>query len=148
MIYGIGLPKTGTAVLVEALRILGYRGRSSCILTSVRTQDDITCSFPRQFSVNNGSFKFPQMYFTQDANFILTVRDKETWAKNVYKADSDIVIGREWPWIDEWTKTIKERIPSHKLLIIDWTTCKDYNCNWKRLCEFLIEPIPDKEFPK
>ena len=150
MIYGIGLPRTGTTTLAEALRILGYFGHSQCELTGKLEIDEeyVTSSNLRKFEVVNSAYqKFkPDGYFTTHSRdrYILTTRHDIEWGRSLYKHGANIF---DIPSPSVYGELVERVIPKHQLLVVDWSECKDYQCNWKKLCDFLVETIPSEKFP-
>lgn len=93
-VFCIGLSKTGTASLTNALRLLGYR--------AIHWNDNITgeliCDdhFPYfdAFSDTPISFRFEEIYSAYpDAKFIYTTRDISSWCRSIqnhYSANHDV----------------------------------------------------------
>jgi hypothetical protein len=157
MIYGIGLPRTGTTTLTKALEILGYNGSGYCVLTKVVATPKIgDC----QYRVDN-SFHTKPEYLRKlidiiDNRFILTTRPKKRWLKSLskYEDEANVLISDKklpyelpyYPWvdIDGYTDYIQSIIPEERLLIVNW----DEDPDWDSLCNFLNKDIPIKtDFP-
>lgn len=162
-VFCIGLGKTGTTSLKEAMRILGYR----------------TIRLPLQWQgISDFDVALPgisaAMYEDLDAaypgsKFILTVRDIGRWLKSVehdIQRKKDVVQDRmeerekiqlllygtaefdRKRFEQAYCKHL-ERVEDYfkkrpdDLLVLDITT----DAGWDRLCGFLGEPVPDVPFP-
>jgi hypothetical protein len=140
MIYGIGLPRTGSSTLAEALRLLGYKGTNYCILYNDLKQDTST-----QFIVNNSFFNrldklYSESMKAQDENlFILTTRNSESWNRSIVQYPEHTVL----PQPNEYESVVKELIPQHQLLVVDW----EEGDGWRELCNFVDSNIPIFDFP-
>ena len=173
-IFGIGLSKTGTTSLANALEILGYKNKdnlgivkygkgdlSSIDLDVVDANDALTDtpipSFYRELDA-----RFP------GSKFILTVRDSEGWLKSCKKQFTERFAGVQTDahkrlFIDLYGTDVfdDERFASgyarfvdgvheyfkdrpHDLLIINVAGGE----GWEKLCAFLEQPVPDVPFPK
>ena len=79
-LFGIGLPRTGTRSLSKALRTLGYKGESYCMLSGRKEKDEYTF-----FEVNNSFYSCYKHLFTENvaSKFILTIRDSTSWQDSV-----------------------------------------------------------------
>jgi len=173
-IFGIGLSKTGTTSLANALQILGYKTKdnmgvvkyaagelSSVDLAVVDAHDALTDT------------PIPSFYRELDARypgskFILTVRDSEGWSKSCKKQFTQ--------------RDAQRQNEAHQRLFIDLygtdvfdeqgfangyqrfvNGVRDYfkdrpqdlltieiskGEGWERLCQFLGRPVPDIPFPK
>jgi len=132
MIYGIGLPKTGTTTLKKALEILGVEAEVG----------DYVHFLPKW-----------------DGKLILTTRkDSLTWLQSVIKWDKKHTMGQgiykqrldmygswypeSW-WMDIYTHHINVCSKLPNCLVVCW----ENGDGWKELCEFLNVPIPDVPFP-
>lgn len=173
-IFGIGLSKTGTSSLAQALQILGYRtldnmgaGRyvagdlSSIDLATVEAYEALTDtpipSFYRELDR-----RFP------GSKFILTVRDRAGWLKSCMKQFSprfgqtqsepnrrlfEDLYGTNVfdeakfaAGYDRFVAGVHEyfRDRPQDLLVLNVTAGE----GWEKLCPFLGRPIPDVAFPK
>jgi 3'-phosphoadenosine 5'-phosphosulfate (PAPS) 3'-phosphatase len=173
-VFGIGLSKTGTTSLANALQILGYRTRdnmgvvryakgelSSVDLGVVESFDALTDtpipSFYRELDV-----RFP------GSKFILTVRDSDAWFKSCKKqftqrfADVQTDAHKRL-FIDLYGTDVFEqdgfqagyerfvdgvrdyfKSRPYDLLVMDVAA----GDGWQKLCAFLGNPVPDVPFPK
>lgn len=91
-IFGIGLPKTGTTSLNEALKILGYRSIQWCrelyLIHSYGKPISQLSGILNPTSWDALSNSADHIYPLMDkefpnSKFILTIRDKESWLKSV-----------------------------------------------------------------
>jgi len=165
MIWGIGLPKTGTASLCRALTQLGFRTQhhSPFILESLqrdfRGLDAIVMINPFDFPI------FAKLY--PHSRFIYTERDCDSWLEsahdhmNVRHRDRTgtsnywrlRLFGAIHPTREEFLSTrarLEQLINSHfrdhpqdllKLRINEGE-------GWNQLCPFLQKPIVDAPFPR
>lgn len=79
-VFGIGLSRTGTESLTEALRILGWRksvhwplSLSEIADAEAATDVTVACRFPALARVH------------PKAKFILTIRDAEAWTRSIHR---------------------------------------------------------------
>jgi hypothetical protein len=159
-VFGIGLGRTGTTSLAQALEILGY----SCVdyphsveVTDVydaATDETVACEFALLSSRNPRS------------KFILTIRDIEEWldsyeecfrripegtpvhpviARTYKKLYGQVTWDRE-VWRDGYenhVERVRKFSSSHPVLTINITE----GAGWDKLCPFLNKPVPEEEFP-
>jgi hypothetical protein len=170
-VFGIGLMKTGTLSLHEALERLGYNGLHNGGLETMNlVQQAIDEGKPMltyldpSFEAFTDIFGVTYFYFLADAQypgsrFILTVRDLEDWLdsrrrhvekdQQVKGADHEGVMNVD---LDGWrTEYLRHEAvvrayfanrPSD-LLVLDITAGQ----GWEPLCEFLDRPVPEAPFP-
>jgi hypothetical protein len=168
MIYGIGLGKTASVSLSGALKILKYS----------------TIHFPRNMMHFNskkeiciklvGNYEsyidLPIGHFykelDQNAKFILTVRDMDSWLKSCKKFFYPGRFDREDPILSRLQEVVygsdvfnedKYRAAYTKHLndVMDYFKDKDNllvmdicaGDGWEKLCPFLNQPIPTNKFP-
>jgi len=173
-IFGIGLSKTGTTSLANALELLGYRTKDyigvtkyvqgdvgSIDLDTIDKHDALTDtpipSFYRELDV-----RYP------GSKFILTVRERASWARSCKKQftqrlaevqnDAHKRLFIDLYGTDVFDETQFERgyeffvkgvleyfaNRPNDLLVIDVTGGE----GWEKLCRFLGKPTPDVPFPK
>ena len=173
-IFGIGLSKTGTTSLANALQILGYKTKdnmgvvkyvtgdlSSVDLDVVDAHDALTDtpipSFYRELDA-----KYP------GSKFILTARDSEGWLKSCKKQfterfakvetdahkrlfmdlyGTDVFDDRRFAsGYARFVDGVRDYFKdrTRDLLSIDVTAGE----GWEKLCPFLERPVPDVPFPK
>ena len=165
-IFGIGLPRTGTASLSEALVILGYKTRHYPKYISRVDNFDALVDNPIPLFYKDLDNKYP------NSKFILTIRNKNNWLKSLYKASKRF----QWNKLTPDGRCGPEVYESHKKLLgcigyDEKSVVNGYNnhinnvknyfeyknnlliiniCNgdgWNKLCPFLNKKIPDVEFP-
>jgi fructose-1,6-bisphosphatase/inositol monophosphatase family enzyme len=173
-IFGIGLSKTGTTSLAQALTILGYktrdypglshysRGDLSSINPSLLEEFDALTDTPIPSFFRELDAKYP------DAKFILTHRDREGWLKSCQKQftqkladkqneahnrlftdlyDSTVFDAEKFAaGYDKFTQAVEAHFRDRpgKLLTMNVVA----GDGWEKLCPFLNKPIPDVPFPK
>jgi len=158
MIIGLGLPRTGTSSLADALRILGYRGHSWCALHGegetdhdwdvLRLRGVRPSSLPT-FYIDNSVWKeLDILRIDREFKYILTTRESASHAESMAKhtktpSCGKVIVPAALPNILEYHSRVLQRIPEENLLVVDWTT----GDGWPELCEFLGQEIPDEEFP-
>ena len=167
-IIGVGLPRTGTSSLYQALCLLGYK----TVHNPTNFEDFINYDAFIDGTPCFG-YSFLDCHFP-NSKFIYTKRDPEQWfesllsyfnlmmfdggeenslsqktffnnffKKDITEKDKDYFIQR-YNYHDYWlTNYFRGR--NEDLLIMDIT--KDVN-KWSALCDFLGKDIPDVEFPK
>lgn len=138
MIYGIGLPRTGTSTLAEALRLLGLQGDNYCGLYNKLRSDK-----GADFVVNNVFYnKLDELISMSkpEDKFILTTRDTNKWRRSIAKfPENENIPDIEEYNLDAFFKLEKAKKP---LEVLNWE-----EDGWEVLCEFLDKPIPDYAFP-
>lgn len=144
-ILNVGLPRTGTQSLTEALRLLGFSVEHYPTTWDVIEAHD-ACTEVR-FPMAKLTRKFP------GSRYILTIRESRSWLASVE---------RTWPkstpdWNPFWSASPAEWLPLHldriaevvkavppsDLLLMD--ICG--GDGWDKLCSFLSLPVPDGPFP-
>jgi len=164
----IGMQRTGTTTLGQALIILGYnvvatvKGLDKYLLTGdkskaieIASQYDAFQDLPWIFLYKDLDEKFP------NSKFILTIRDEESWLKSMLNhfGDSNTNM-RKWAYgagtpkhhEDLYLKAFR----NHHKDVLDYfkdrqsdllilRTGKDFS--WSKICEFLSLPIPNRSFP-
>jgi hypothetical protein len=173
-IFGIGLSKTGTTSLANALQILGYRTRDNMGVSEYTAGDlssldlDVVQAFEALTDTPIPSFyreldaKFP------GSKFILTVRDADGWLTSCKKQFTQSFAERQTNahkrlFLDLYGTDVfdEERFASgydrfvrgvheyfrHRpgdLITINVAAGE----GWGKLCPFLGRPVPDTPFPK
>lgn len=173
-IFGIGLSKTGTTSLTEALRILGYKTlhNNNIILryTAETLKLDLNIINSNDAFTDIGIVKFYKQLDINYPNskFILTVREIDSWLKSCQahwckkslKEQNNITLQlrldvyntlkfNRQKMRDVYKKHISEVMSYFKkreqdLLILN--VCEGEG--WHKLCPFLNKPIPTTPFPK
>lgn len=173
-IFGIGLSKTGTTSLANALQILGYKTKDNMGVVKYATHDlsSVDLDVVEAFDALTDT-PIPSFYRELDAKFpgsrfILTVRDSDEWLKSCKK---------------QFTQRFAEvQTDAHKRLFLDLygtdvfdeqrfasgyerfiAGVGDYfkdrpgdlltinvaaGEGWDKLCRFLGRPVPNIPFPK
>jgi 3'-phosphoadenosine 5'-phosphosulfate (PAPS) 3'-phosphatase len=173
-IFGIGLSKTGTSSLAQALQILGIKtldnmGASRYAAGDLTSIDLDTVEAHEALT----DTPIPSFYRELDARypgsrFILTVRDREGWLKSCMKqfsprfADSQSEPNRRLfealygtnvfdevkfaAGYDRFVAGVREYFKDRPqdLLVLNVTAGE----GWEKLCPFLGKPVPDAPFPK
>lgn len=158
-VFCLGCGKTGTTTLNKCLSILGYR-TFHWLRHGVEPRGGwIEYIKGRNFdALSDDPLCRPGMYKKLDENFkgskfILTLRDRESWAKsfaNFHKnsklapgnrAEIERLAGEYEAYNREVREYFSER--PNDLLEINIFAGDD----WKKLCDFLEKPVPNKPFP-
>lgn len=169
-IIGLGFQKTGTSSLIEALKILGYKGKDD----STKALIPILCgNFPRVVAMlkNYDAVVDTPWYmiykeldhYLPGSKFILTYREEEGWYNSVAR-HIGLLRNPSHEWIygrgkglpmDDRENTLKiYRKHLHEVrayfkdrpddfLEVDFTR----GDGWDKLCPFLGRDIPDAPFP-
>lgn len=161
MVFGVGLPRTGTSSLTKAMQILGYRSAHRKTRSGRITRHDI--------SKYDFLADIPVCGWYDDSDlegkFILTVRDPLEWYESYVKMQYK-VWGGAGPWPLDFAaylcyeKTLGfsldrtellQRFEKHTYDVLthrpDALVFKTGEHGWKELCAFLNEPIPEIPYP-
>ncbi|MEL7356074.1 MAG: sulfotransferase family protein [Cyanobacteria bacterium J06560_6] len=170
-VFCIGSPKTGTTSLGSALKILGYNHKSYSFELSRKVYQSgdykILFAVVEEFdSFDDGPWNRDEFYKVLDENFpgsqfILTVRETQSWSKsheNHFSSNGLRNIRKEL-WINNYDKKREEFIQEYEartkevinyfskrpkqLLVMN--ICESEG--WEKLCPFLNLPIPSEPFP-
>jgi hypothetical protein len=160
-IFGIGLAKSGTTSLSQALTMLGYLTvHDSNICESIATK--LLARMPCEELDKYDAFTdwphplrtFSQLAEIKDSLFILTVRDREQWLQSclIHVLHSRVFDSSRWKDID--TKSLSNEWDVLYGLIVAWGITNPgrvliFDCSqgWNGLCEFLNKPVPSVAFP-
>ena len=159
-IFGIGLSKTGTTSLTEALRILGYTAIHYDVGLRHVAEFDAATDTPVADAFERLDRKYP------GSKFILTARERSSWLKSCkrhwsrlppYQGEKRALFERLYGTSEFDEQLFSAAYDRHDarvfahfaerpsdLLVIDIT--KDPE-PWERLCRFLDRPIPHQDFP-
>jgi 3'(2'),5'-bisphosphate nucleotidase len=173
-IFGIGLSKTGTTSLANALQVLGYKTKDNMGVIKYATGD--LSSVDLDVADANDALTdtpIPSFYRELDARypgskFILTVRESEGWLKSCKKQFTQRFAERQTDahkqlFIDLYGTDVfdSERFASGYVRFVDGV--REYfkdrpqdlliinvaaGEGWEKLCPFLQRPAPDVPFPK
>jgi hypothetical protein len=173
-VFGIGLNKTGTRSLHDALATLGYtplhwggpasriaveqaEAEGAPLLTHLQGYDAFSdiLALATRFDVLDAQYP--------DSRFILTTRPIDRWVesrrRHVERNQAEAAAGRyDGTFLDiepdAWRaeyETHHHRVLAHfadrpdDLLVLDIE--RDSHQGWELLCPFLDEPVPDQPFP-
>jgi hypothetical protein len=157
-IFGIGLTRTGTTSLTEALKMLGYSAVHQPL-----SYEEIK---KHQASTDTAiAARFPILdVFYPNSKFILTTRDKDSWIKSAAltpRHSNDLLWLLEGRAILYKTTTFDKKKfmqayddyhdlvhnyfsgRCNDLLILDLKEAD----KWGKLCDFLSKPIPTIDYP-
>lgn len=144
-ILGIGLPRTGTTSLSQALILLGIPNQHHCILYDKKQKKHPT---PTHSYVDNSFYQYYRttLYNTRFTNnlFILTTRNKTDWENSILRFD----IPNDMPNVDNYERHIKSLFKhidkeSHLLTI---NIFEDDNC-FKKVAAFIGTDCDQDHFP-
>jgi 3'-phosphoadenosine 5'-phosphosulfate (PAPS) 3'-phosphatase len=173
-IFGIGLSKTGTSSLAQALIILGYKtkdfpglrnyapGDLATIDPGLLDKFDALTDTPIPSFFRELDARFP------DAKFILTVRDREGWLKSCKKQFNQKLADKQNEahnrlFMDLYGCTVfdEERFiagyEKHTQAVLNYFRGRPDKLltmnvvagdGWEKLCPYLSKPIPKIPFPK
>lgn len=173
-VFGIGLSKTGTTSLANALEILGYKVKD-CLGVTTYTKGDLRSVNKAALATYDAFTDTPIPSFYRDldedypnSKFILTVRDMDAWLKSckkqfnqklsekrTYAANQlfldlyDTVVFDEKKFRKGYEKFTNDALEYFKdrpddFIIIDISKGE----GWEKLCPFLNKPQPAVLFPK
>lgn len=156
-IFGIGLTRTGTTSLNEALKTLGYSAKHLPMSYEDIKNHDASTDTPV-------AARFPILdIFYPNSKFILTTRDKDSWiesAASLTRTENDplwLLEGRAILYktitfdrdkflrsYDNYHTFVKQYFQNrpNDLLTLH---LEDYN-KWEKLCNFLKKPIPSIDY--
>lgn len=173
-IFGIGLSKTGTTSLAQALEILGYRVKDYPGIERYRAGD--VTSIDRTVIDGHDALTdtpIPSFFRELDqaypgSKFILTIRDTDSWLRSCKKQFTPALAAKqneahrklfldlygtdvydETKFLQGYRRHIDQVLEYFKdrpadLLVLDLTA----GDGWHKLCAFLGKPVPDRPFPK
>ena len=155
-VLGIGLPRTGSSSLCEALHILGFRTYHFPLLfaQSPHRYLNVCNAIVDWSTLGYRPLQLVQMF--PNAKIIHTVRDLPDWLKSMtylrkllllaplIRAQFDHVFGPKTNWPSFWQRYEAEAnsIPQ----AFHWNLCK--TPAWEPLCEFLHVGRPSDAFPQ
>ena len=162
-VFCIGLGKTGTTSLKEALRILGYR--LIRLPLDWKGITDFDAALP-----GVSAAMFPELDAAYPGSkFILTLRDVDGWLKSIERdmglkrgvdrerrAEREKILTMKYGRTTFDTEAFRAAFHEHEakvrkyfegrpddLLVLNVTT----SAGWEPLCDFLGVPVPDEAFP-
>lgn len=173
-VFGIGLGKTGTTSLNDALNILGW---NSVHFPSPEVAQDILTGHSKYNAATDTPIAVNYEYLFDaypNAKFILTLRNKKDWLKSIENHQATKgKNGANVPWIANLRQTLygsvefDEKLFSdayenhfsdvleffnrkgamNRLLFLDIVDEPNSLKTWTRLCDFLEVDLPVIEFP-
>ena len=177
-VFGIGLSKTGTTSLNDALKILGFRAEHLPPSTRVDAQGKIILDWPWWLSKSNAAtdlsiaavFEELRALFP-NARFIYTPRDLDKWLdscrrhfthelaarrvaqKNFHLMELSQAFYGSFLYDEDLYRAAYERHDQAVRTAFSGDPAfLEYNlissADWAPLCEFLDLPVPDLPFPK
>lgn len=155
-IYGIGLPRTGTNSVAQALKLLGCRGMNRCVLTRTKVKHEPEGQLVAgTFDVDNSLFRtYKELYESNPkAKFVLSTREQALWAESVKRWDEQNKDRDDLkdipPDIEAFEREVSEffvhRRAADQLLVIDVFKMTDQEL-WTRMMDFLCEPNAARPF--
>ena len=163
-IFGIGLAKTGTTSLSEALRMLGYSAIDYPIGLRGVAEHDAATDIPIA-----DSFELLDREY-HGSKFIYTVRERDEWlgsskthwarlidSGRLTNADKAMLIKRLYGTVDFDAKHFAEAYDRHEARVLTYFANRpddllvvDICCGengWEPLCSFLGKEVPNCPFP-
>lgn len=158
MIFGLGLPRTGTKSLQKALTILGYKAHHGAYEHWPDIPPNVDAVIETPFTVH---YQYVEENFP-DAQVIITCRDYNSWMTSVKRwmtrGPSPAVHTKGYrqrvafigvPHFDE--KLLRSLYVQHyntsQLFFKDSALLLPVGSGWGPLCEFLDKPIPKEAYP-
>lgn len=168
-VFGVGLQKTGTSTLGKVLAILGYKVEEETDYDLVDSLIAGNKEVIRERALEYDAFEdnpWPLLYKDLDnwypgSKFILTVRAETNWINSITKHfGANKSAFREWYYGEgapldnqelyikkyrSHNDGVKEYFAARKedLLVVDF----EKGDGWKKICDFLGEPVPNTDFP-
>ena len=133
MIIGIGLPRTGTRSLSNALDILGYKGNHIC---NILGSTDVSIKEP-SYHIDNRAY-MNELEYTEGCIYIITYRAPEIWRKSISRFS--VYNG---PEIDCYIRRCVNYYSKNNIRFLVFNIAD----GWDPLCEFLNKDIPSTSFP-
>jgi hypothetical protein len=159
-IFGLGLPRTSTNSLGQALHLIGINGECKCILNDFynkREKDNNSNDY--KYIIYNDAYQELDILLNDDKiynnKYILTIRNNNKWKKSLQKFDKEVVEElnaiNNSEYMDKIIQIFKEKNCICNLLIINIFEDDDESL-WSKLYKFLsLDPeddVIDSEFPK
>lgn len=160
-IFGIGLIKTGTTSLCEAMKILGYSSIHYSINPDYDVHhNDFICDMPMQTRFNKYDHRYP------GSKFILSIRNLDEWLiscekwVNNYPCRRGSVtsryrieqFGTDLFDVDKYTLSyhnhyakVVNYFANRQQDLLTLNICSE--SSWDKLCNFLSKDIPNLSFP-
>lgn len=156
IVYGIGMPRTGTNSLREALTLLGLSGYNTCSINKFKHENRQISNI--KYQIENDFYKsyqtIPKDILIHN-KFILTTRSNNNWKTSIYHLKSlDNIDKNEISYLENQTISRYEKEIEHLF-------CK-YNCSnnllkinifeennhilWKKIHKHIFDKDLDKHF--
>lgn len=160
LIFGLGMPKTGTVSLALALEILGYR-----VLHDFKEMEKLSTNLSNGFTYDplfdkyNAFLDFPHpakalssVWAIPETKIIYTLRDDNLeWINSCLVHVLHSRVSGDNNWIEINVRSLLDEkvdldlrislLPTERCLKLDVPS------GWKPLCDFLNKPIPNVDFP-
>jgi len=157
IIFGLGLPRTGTNSLGKALHLLNINGECKCILNNYNNQREKTNNINYlKYIIYNDTFRDLDTILSNEIinenKFILTIRNNEDWLKSIENFN-ELKELNQITYKNKIEKIFKDKKLENRLLIINLFEDDDEKI-WKNLIKFLELDLEDyqyvieEEFPK
>ncbi|MEF8835065.1 MAG: sulfotransferase family protein [Candidatus Thermoplasmatota archaeon] len=173
-VFCIGLSKTATTSLTSALKILGYKSNHFPMSLLKYTDEGLKFDFSGAEKYDALS-DLPVVRFYKeldrtfpDSKFILTTRELEEWLDSCRRHfwPGQILKGDFWfnrlhkeiyGAIDYDEEKFRKAYKDHRQEVLSYFSKREEDLlimditdgeGWEKLCPFLNEQIPDKDFPK
>ena len=139
-IWGIGLPRTGTTSLAEAMSLLGFRTSHHCKLQNGDSylSDILEDASKNDAIVNNHLYEFYHRIYTLEA-----MDDEIGLYVLTYRLDK--YVSENLKYMSEVYSFFEKKRKTGNLLLLD--TNSDETEKWKKLSEFLGKEAPKHSFP-
>lgn len=146
LVIGIGLPRTGTTSLAQALVILKYSGKHECIIFGSIDKDNELNE--KKYLINNRFYSSLEEDLSKfvGAKFILTNRDDSEWKNSISYFNIEQKIITPSNYCEQVCKAFDEKNIRKDLLVINIFENNSAE-NWNQIASFLNETIPEEPFP-
>ena len=168
MILNIGLPRTGTASMAEALKILGYKKVvhkvSELKIISIEEIKKLDALTDFAGLIQAKAFTLDQIKKEFDAQFILTTRPFGSWYESCtnffkrkhnpnnpgpdkYVSPIHDTVFKGITDEDAYKKMYTDHNVRAKLLFPGLLELNVEEVSWKKLCNFLKKSVPEEDYP-
>ena len=139
-IWGIGLPRTGTTSLAEALSLLGFKTSHHCKLQNgdAYLSDILDEALKNDAVVNNHLYDFYHRIYTLES-----MDDKIGLYVLTYRLDK--YVSENLKYMAEVYSFFERKRKTGNLLLLDTNSYETEK--WKKLSEFLGKEAPKHSFP-
>ena len=163
IIFGLGLPRTGTNSLGKALHLLNINGECKCILNDYNNKREKTNNINYlKYIIYNDAFRDLDTILSNEIinenKFILTIRNNEDWLKSIENFNenqnyNELKELNQITYKNKIVKIFKDKKLENRLLIINLFEDDDEKI-WKNLIKFFeldldeYQDVIEEEFPK